>query len=527
MTSPAAPLLRFESYPGIPRLFLDFVRGRSPYHPDLPTLEAADARGRQLLGRKALLPATAFRFRGEEARTLAEDLAAGRAVAIVAGHQVGLFTGPLFTLVKALDVIRVARELTSRGVRAAPVFWALTDDHDLEEVARTARPGHEGPEILVLEGADRGNRRPVGPLPLPDKVREIVEAFRPDARDEAGREILETFASRSAPDAAYGEAFLETLLDLVAPDPLLVLDPLREEVRPSAAEFFSRAAAEEARIRETLRGVSERLVRERGEAPVPYRPEVFPFFEIREGERRRVADPRASLPAIASGEALASTDVLTRPVLKSFLLPVAASVLGPSEVAYHAQALALFSILGSPGSPPPVLLPRSHVILRGPAERRAADALGLSDEDLFSSERGKASEEVPGLAEINEIRRTLEEALSGLTPRLAQLDATLAGAVENSRKKIAYQLEQLSERARKAGQRRDDVAFQRRRRLETMLLPLGKPAERLYPPLVFLLAHGREALGAIRKGAQGSLEGAVIVDVGDAKGEEEKKSHVG
>ena len=517
-------VLPFESYPGLPQLFLDFARGRSPYHPDPPTLEAAEARGRELLGRKGRLPAEAFWFRNAEGKSLAEDLAAGRAVAIVAGHQAGLFTGPLFTIVKAFDVIRVARELTARGVPAAPVFWALTDDHDLEEIAKTARPGADGPEVLVLEGADRANRHPVGSLPIPEKVREIVEAFRPDARDEEGAKILERFAARYAPGASYGEAFIETLLDLVSHDPLLVLDPLREEMRAPAAEFFSLAVAREAEVRETLQSVSERLVRERGEAPVPYRPEVFPFFEIRDGERRRIADPRAAREAIASGDALASTNVLTRPVLKSFLLPVAASVLGPAEVAYHAQALSLFPILGAPGTLPPVLLPRSHVILRGPAERRAAEALGLSLEDLFSPPEGKAADPVPALSEIEGIARALEDGLSSLSPRLMELDPTLAGAVENSRKKIAYQLEQLSERTRKAAERKDEVAFQRRRRLETMLLPQGRPAERLYPPLVPLLAHGSKALETIRRAAVGSLEGAAIVELGSW---EREKSHAG
>jgi hypothetical protein len=57
-------IVPFESYPGLPRLFLDFVRGRSPFYPDPPTVEAAAARARELLGRKPRLPAEAFRARG-------------------------------------------------------------------------------------------------------------------------------------------------------------------------------------------------------------------------------------------------------------------------------------------------------------------------------------------------------------------------------------------------------------------------------------------------------------------------------
>ena len=107
------PSIRLERYPGLPPLFLDFARGRSPLYPDPPTIEAAGLRGREILaqpGRVKLSP-EAYRFRGDAGRKSAEDLAAGRAVAVLAGHQVGILTGPLYTLVKAFDAIVLAREL--------------------------------------------------------------------------------------------------------------------------------------------------------------------------------------------------------------------------------------------------------------------------------------------------------------------------------------------------------------------------------------------------------------------------------
>ncbi|MFN2387813.1 MAG: bacillithiol biosynthesis BshC [Thermoanaerobaculia bacterium] len=511
-------ILPFERYPGVPTLFLDFVRGRSPFHPDLPTLDAAAARGRELLGRASRIPAAAFRSRHPEGRAWAEELAAGRRVAVAAGHQIGLFTGPLFTLWKAFDVIRIARELTARGVPSAPVFWALTDDHDLEEVARTNRPGRDGPETLILEGADRSNRRPVGGLTLPEGVEAILAAFRQDARAPDGQETLEAFAARYAPGRRYGEAFIETLFDLVGPEPLLVLDPLCEELREPAAEFYRLAARRESALREALRKISARLGARGQEPPVAYREGTFPFFAIRDGERRRVEDLRSLEAEIASGAARVSADVLTRPVLKSFLFPVAASVLGPAEIAYHAQALPLFPALGVE---PPVLLPRSHLILRGPADRRAMKALGLTLEELAAGRSEAPGESVPGSAVIGSLDGEIAERLAALSRELQALDPTLIGAVENARRKISYQIEQLETKVRKAAERRRDTAQQRRRRLETMLFPRGVPAERVYPPLVAVLAHGRKSLELARDAAKGSTEGAVVVDLG-AEGEAEE-----
>jgi bacillithiol biosynthesis cysteine-adding enzyme BshC len=501
----------FNRYPDLAPLFHDFLRGLPEFFPDPPTTEAAAARGKRLLGTRARIPAEAFRTRGAEAEAMARDLAAGRTVAVVAGHQVGLFTGPLFTITKAFDAIRVARELREAGVPAVPVFWALTDDHDLAEIARTARPGKEGPEVIVLEGADRANRRPVGGIPLPEKVREVLESFRADARAPEAEEILEAFARRYAPGVSYGEAFIETLFDLVGGEPLLVVDPSLEPLRRAAAEFFLAAARKEKEARETLAEASASLMRAGKPVTVAFRPDVFPFFSVAGEERRRIEDLAASVEAVEKGSVWISTDVLTRPVFKSFLMPVAASVLGASEIAYHAQALALFPVFDLT---PPVLLPRSHLVFLGPPERRAAEALGIEAAQLLQPPPPALTLANPEVEALSRITAEVQKELGSLEPRLRETDPTLVGALETAGRKIAYQVEQLAERTRKAAERKDETAMKRRRRLETMLLPEGTPAERLYPPLVPMLAYGREVLAAIREAAQGSTQGAAIVSLG-------------
>ncbi|HEY6065922.1 MAG TPA: bacillithiol biosynthesis BshC [Thermoanaerobaculia bacterium] len=519
-----------EKYPGLPPLFLDFARGRSAFYPDPPTVDAAVVRGKELLARGAAAPrpaASAFGYRAPSGREAAEALASGRAVAVLAGHQVGLFTGPLYTLVKALDAVAFAREISRRGVPAVAVFWALTDDHDLQEIARTAKPGPDGPETLVLEGADRSNRSPVGRLRIPDGIEEIVRAFRADAKGPDAGAMIDAFAARYAPGRSYGEAFIEMLFDLVEDAPLLVIDPMKDEVLDAARKLFLAAAGSREEIARALSRGAEAIRAAGGEPPVPYRSDQFPFFTIEDGVRKRVHadDVGEAGKRVESGRAGVSADVLTRPVLKSLLLPTALSVLGPSEIAYHSQSLPLFPIFGAT---PPVLLPRTFLVLRGPAERRAQDALGIADEDLLTPRavRGDATP-VPQAEEVEKVARRLDEEMSSLGPAVAGVDPSLAGALETARRKATYQLEQLAERVRKAAERKDEVALQRRRRLETMVLPGGEPAERVYPPLVYLLAWGRAALAPLEAAAGRGVGDAAIVDVETAAGAEVQKVHAG
>ena len=66
------------------------------------------------------------------------------AMTLVTGQQVGLFGGPLFSLLKALSAICLADEAKKAGVDCVPVFWLATEDHDLAEVNHVSLPESGG-----------------------------------------------------------------------------------------------------------------------------------------------------------------------------------------------------------------------------------------------------------------------------------------------------------------------------------------------------------------------------------------------
>ena len=140
--------LPFERIPHQSRLFLDYLRdpvalrrfypSAVRFHHELaeraPEVLAAHQTDRAALC-DALLAMNERWGAGPETLANIALLRGGDCVAVVTGQQAGLFTGPLYTIYKALSAVKLAGCLNQRGTKAVPVFWIATEDHDFAEVA--------------------------------------------------------------------------------------------------------------------------------------------------------------------------------------------------------------------------------------------------------------------------------------------------------------------------------------------------------------------------------------------------------
>src|SRR5215467_15340358 len=141
-------VLSFRELPHQPKLFLDFVDqfdAVKAFYAHPPTMEAVRqvARGFAYPAERRRAVAGVLRRQneafgsGEATRRHLKRFEDG-AVAVVSGQQVGLFTGPAYSVYKALTAIQIAEELTQEGIDAVPLFWMATEDHDIDEVRSTS-----------------------------------------------------------------------------------------------------------------------------------------------------------------------------------------------------------------------------------------------------------------------------------------------------------------------------------------------------------------------------------------------------
>ena len=129
------------------------------------------------------------------------------AVAVVSGQQAGLFSGPLYTIYKALSAVKLAGCLTQRNTKAVPVFWIATEDHDFPEVAKAEFIGRDCrlASVEVSAGLHKEGQ-PVGRVKVDESINGVldqlfellpVSEFTPDLKSSCGRVASRTRLRRS------------------------------------------------------------------------------------------------------------------------------------------------------------------------------------------------------------------------------------------------------------------------------------------------------------------------------------------
>jgi bacillithiol synthase len=445
-------------------------------------------------------------------------LLADGAPAVVTGQQAGLLGGPLFTLLKTLTAIRVAGALTERHGRPfVPVFWSETEDHDLDEVNQAWTFGAEGPARLSIPVADEHRGAPVGTIPLGTEARRFVEEFfraapATDFTPALAAGLLEDLGR--SPD--WGTWFARHLDRLFGRHGLVVADPLDPPLAACARLLWARVLEEPLAL--------TAICQERGRwlAGLGYKPILqklekrTPFFLLEEGRRVPVTferglfhTPRADHTLLALLRRLDdrpgdfSAAVHLRPQLQDFLLPTAAYVAGPTELAYFLQLLPGYRALGIP---PPTIVLRASLTLVEPGVEKVLERLGVDPADLREgTDRAltalvRREQRVAAPALWEKTREAALRPIVKLAESLAAEHPDLERRVEQARGKVEYLLKELEARSLAELRRKSDATRDQLERARGRLFPNGGLQERTLSAYYFLGKYGPGLLDQLLEG---------------------------
>ncbi|HEY2842044.1 MAG TPA: bacillithiol biosynthesis cysteine-adding enzyme BshC [Bryobacteraceae bacterium] len=491
--------LRHTEVPGTSKLFADFsyhfdrVARFYSHNPHDPASFAAAAAQVQYPAERRQAVARVLEAQNPGNPLIARFAQAGT-VAILTGQQVGLFSGPAYTLYKALTAARLADDLNARGIPAVPIFWLATEDHDFAEVDHVwiFDAAHRPVSLRTeMPAGWQGRQRPAGGFPVEHPP--IAELRSALAGLPHAEEVIAAVADAYPPGATMGAGFRALLVKLLGRIGMLVLDPLDPQLRAIGAPFLAQALAAAPDLKSALLHRNKELQAAGYHAQVNIEENSSLFFLLENGERVSLKRKDAEFAALEDRAEAISPNALLRPVWQDYLLPTIAYVGGPAELAYLAQSQVIYErLLGRM----PVATPRaSFTLLEGRAAKllgryglTVPDALGPEESLKDRIARKLVPEAVARLFEetSSEFARQLDRLGGGLE----HFDPTLAASLVKSRGKILYQLEKTRKKTGRETMRRDARASEEARYLSDLLYPHKHLQERFYSILPFMAQHG-------------------------------------
>ena len=471
---------------------------------------AARDRDRQALA-DALLARHAVWGDSEAARRGIEALRARDTVAVVTGQQVGLFTGPMYAVLKAFSAIRLAERLAEEtGRRVVPVFWLGGEDHDVDEISRTVVLRGNRPVEVHLQAGGAAPTGPTGRIRPGADVLDRLEEALPDTEFKGA--MLRMVRQAYRPGATLSEGFAR-MLRVLFPE-LVLVDPDDAALKRLAAPLFAQEIKASETAAALVRGVSEDLERAY-HAQVFVRPTNLFLLEagrripldleggefVARGAGRRMTRAEA-LELLRQSPESFSPNVLLRPLMQDLLLPTAMYVGGPGEIAYFAQCRRLYEWAGLPM---PLVYPRASATFLEPHVAKALDAYGLTVGDL-AEDTGRlfhrvAADAMPDAIDkaFDETVRRLGEAVEPVRGALREVDGTLGKATDAAQKAMTDELFRLRAKAVRAEKKKQETMRARLEKAQGNAYPNGALQERELSVLHFLNKYGMGFLDMLRE----------------------------
>jgi bacillithiol biosynthesis cysteine-adding enzyme BshC len=444
-----------------------------------------------------------------EALEAAARLADPAAVAIVTGQQAGLFGGPLYTLLKALTTIQLARRVQAdHRTAAVPVFWVDAEDHDWDEVRTAQVLDREGAQVAVTLGDLPGaGSLPVGSLRLDDDVSRTIGQLEASlAPTEFTPGLVSSLARHYRAGVSVAAACASWLDELLGPLGLVVFDASDARAKPAVADVFRREIETPCGMARLARTGGETLAALGHQAQIDPGDDMVCLFYLDDAGRRPIRHRQGRFfiedePREAAGLAEEaarhpdrfSPNVLLRPLVQDTLFPTVCYVAGPSELAYQAQ---LGDAYRTFGIPQPLLVSRASATLLDSAAARFLERHPVPLETLQPQDESALNRlletQLPASLEglFAEIDARMTDGTTRLKDVVTGVDPTLGGAVDTTLDRARETFRNLHGKIVSAAKKKDETLRRQFTRTRGLAFPGGAPQERVLNLAFFINRYG-------------------------------------
>jgi len=441
-------------------------------------------------------------------------------VAVVTGQQVGLFTGPLYTLYKILTTLKLTEQLSQQYPENnfVPIFWLEGEDHDMEEVSSFSFLNGSN-ELQQLhyphdEQTQTNNIGAVGSVHLDESIVTLFAALRQSlTTTDFSPKVFELFETAYQKGMSFSRAFIHLINVLLEDSGLIFFDPHNPDTKKILKPVFEQELNNISKSCQLVITQSELLEKQYHAQVKPRAVNLFLFhnggrYAIEPHERgfslkgaRRTFSKEELLELLNTDPNLFSPNVILRPICQDYLFPTLAYVGGPSEVAYFAQFKLLYE---SFKIPEPILYPRCSATIVEERIQKIITKYGLEAKDFFS-DIGTLKERITATISDFKVEElfsntfgTVSESLTSLKDGLESIDPTLVPAMENTLTRMQGALNNLKEKTIAAQVRQHEISLRQLDKVAISLFPHSNLQEREMNIIYFLNKYGLELLRWLR-----------------------------
>lgn len=415
---------------------------------------------------------------------------------ITTGHQLNLFTGPLYFLYKIISTINLSKELKTKypAYNFVPVYWMATEDHDFDEI-----------NYFNFRGKKfRWNKESTGPVGRlsTDGLAEVLNVFSMELGQGSNAEtIKKMFQDAYIKHNNLADATLFLANSLFGEYGLVILDADNKDLKRLFIPYVKE---------ELLHQTSSKKVLESTESLKDYNIQVNPrdinLFYIEDDLRERIIyqnenyyvnktdikfSEQRMLSELENHPEKFSPNVIMRPLYQEVILPNLCYIGGGGELAYWLELKSFFDVVNVPF---PILLLRNSVLLATEKQAKKADKLNLSWKDLFMKQADLVNEKVKNYSEFaidfSEQKEFLKQQFEHLNNIASKTDKSFSGAVKAQEAKQIKGLENLEKRLLKAEKRKHSEELERITDLQNELFPIKSLQERHTNFSEFYIANG-------------------------------------
>lgn len=436
-----------------------------------------------------------------------------KTLAVITGQQLGILSGPLYTIYKIITAIKLSSQLNERytDFNFVPVFWMESDDHDFNEVHQINILNNENNLVNIKykeDVSDDAIRASVGNLIFDESINEFFNQLELNLRHtEFKSNIISRLKEIYSTGKSFKESFCELLLWLFDEYGLIIFDPSTDEVKQTLKPIFLTEINNFRVHTQKLVSVSATL-EEVYHAQVKVKP-VNLFYHIENGrysiepvdeifklrrKRKQFTKDEIILEINEHPERF-SPNVLLRPITQDYLFPTAFYVAGPSEISYFAQIHPLYEFFEIE---PPVIYPRSSATLVEKSVLSFMEKYDLTMRDVFLG-IDHLKEKILSTVAENNIDLIFEDATKNMNlifdeikEKLFAIDKTISDSTNRYREKALFALNELKSKAEKAHESRFETIIRQISKLSNLLYPNENLQERELNYFYFANKFGQE-----------------------------------